>query len=1188
MRNDITGDVVNVNTDQPTDIQKATIWFKGCKYSIFNVYNPPANNLSLNLLTDTEYNRTIVAGDFNGHSTSWGYSDTNQSGRTLEDACSTTNFFIVQDSSSPPTLLHRAHNTLSRPDLTVLSSDLLHKYSTQVTDGIGSDHRPILTTIEAPSKHHYERRTAWNFKKAKWDLYKETTDKLLQEIDSTDKDVNGLCSAITGALLKAASQCIPRGCRKKYKPFWNSTLEDVVKKRQMARKQLEANPTVENKINYNRTSAVAKRSLKTAKKQKWEQTCADLDLTKDGSKAWSLLNNLSGDKRKNPKPLTTEKGIIAEEQRKAEQFNRHFAAVNRASKLTDQDKELLRNLKAKERAPQANLNIFEECFTLSELEKAMKKLKLRKSPGPDKIHNEMLTNLGTVGMQVILNLINLTWSSGQIPDMWKLATIKPILKKGKPEENPSSYRPISLTSCLGKLAERMINNRLYWWLETSNILNNHQAGFRAGNRTDDQLFRLSQRVIDGFQDEDKLSTTAVFVDLQQAYDRVWRKGLLWKMLNVGIHGNLYRWIKHFLTDRLINTKVNNGISSKEVLEEGLPQGSSLSCTLFLIFINDLPEELQTEKALYADDLALWHTHKLPVFSATALNRDLQRLEAYCNRWKMKINCSKTTYTIFTKSHKVAKQNIRLMLEGKAIQREDNPVYLGVQLDRQLTLKQHARNVKEKATKRMQLLKRLASTAWGADKNTLRQLYIGYVRSLMEYNIGLQTICSKDTQDSLDKVQNQAVHYISGAMRSAPTAACEIHTDIEPLALRREAAAIEMVERYRRKPKDHPNRKVVDSWTPNNRIQKKSILMVENELQLKHHLPGNREMECPISRNNPPHKTTKKPVIKTKLSSYVSKKHSEPTELFNIGQKTIDSYSEKWIHIYTDGSAFKGTSNAGYGIRIEYPSKNCDEFYNPCGAYCSNFEAEALAIEAAIHHISQVFTLETEGTNNLVVFSDSKSVLQALESDKQNTTTTRSLLCALDKFLNTFNVQLTLQWIPSHCNIPGNERADVLANKGSACEQPNFPVSQATAKQIIKTNTRQEWLDRWAMGSTGRVVFQHMTRPNKHDPINDLCRREQSIIFQLRTDHTRLNAHLNRIKPEHPPMCTLCDHPYETTKHFLFHCASLKDLRAKFLPPSPCLENTLYSNTRQLRQTCSYYVMAFGRRAQAHMTTGSVK
>ena len=181
----------------------------------------------------------------------------------------------------------------------------------------------------------------------------------------------------------------------------------------------------------------------------------------------------------------------------------------------------------------------------------------------------------------------------------------PNTKKGKPADQPKSYRPISLLSCIGKLGERLINKRLYWWLESSQLISQHQAGFRAKSRTEDQLFRLTQKVIDGFHREQQ--TTAIFIDLQQAYDRIWKTGLLLKMQNMGIKGNLYFWIKSFLTDRLIQTKYNSALSSKAVQEEGLPQGSTLSCTLFLIFLNDITNVLKSEKALFADDLVIWHT-----------------------------------------------------------------------------------------------------------------------------------------------------------------------------------------------------------------------------------------------------------------------------------------------------------------------------------------------------------------------------------------------------------------------------------------------------------------------------------------------------------------------------------------------------------------------------------------------------
>jgi len=726
---------------------------------------------------------------------------------------------------------------------------------------------------------------------------------------------------------------------------------------------------------------------------------------------------------------------------------------------------------------------------MMELNKALNKLKNRKSPGPDKIHNEMLLQLSPTGKRTLLHLINLSWQTGTVPRNWKNSIIVPILKKDKPPEELKSYRPISLTSCVSKLTERMINSRLYWWLESTGFLNRYQAGFRSGQRTEDQLFRLTQRIIDGFQEGKH--TTAIFVDLQQAYDRVWRKGLLMKMKNAGIHGKIYKWIKDYLCDRTTSTKINNSFSSKEVQEEGLPQGSCLSCTLFLIYINDLPSVLQSEKAMYADDLAIWYTSKHLPIASNRLNEDLESLDNFCKKWKLKVNCSKTVYSIFTNSSKISKKNMKLKIGGEELIKENNPSYLGLQLDQRLTLSKHMQNVKSKCTKRLQLVKRLASTTWGADKNTLRQLYLGYIRSVMEYCLPIQSICSKTTLTSLDKVQNHATRHISGGIRSTPIAVCEIHTNVEPLDLRREASVMNMVERYKRLDDEHPNKEIVKKWKHTSRIKKKSVLHIAKDLEHKHHLPEQRELISLLERN-PPNKTRKLPTINCHLDKTDVSKSSDPVDLKRVTENTIGQFPESWIHIYTDGSAHKGTTNAGYGAVIHLPDKTKIELSNPCGSFCSNFEAEATAIEASLRQLSSAFTLFPNKIQNSVIFSDSKSVLEALKNDNCKNSSLDSLAQEMNHFLSTHQISLVLQWIPGHTNIHGNEQADKLAKLGASLPQPNPPISFQTAKQIIASNKQEEWMNRWAQGETGRCVFPHMTTPANRDSVNSLTRHQQVI------------------------------------------------------------------------------------------------
>ena len=787
----------------------------------------------------------------------------------------------------------------------------------------------------------------------------------------------------------------------------------------------------------------------------------------------------------------------------------------------------------------------------------------------------MFSHMGEKGKKVILSLINKSWLKGELPKAWRIAIIKPLLKKGKPADEISSYRPVSLTSCMGKLAERMINARLYWWLESNKIVSAHQAGFRVGQRTEDVMFRITQRIIDGFHS--KKTTVGVFVDLQQAYDRVWRKGLFTKMQDMGIHGNLYNWTKSFLTDRQIQTKFGNAYSSKKMLEEGLPQGSCLSCTLFLIFLNDLPQELKADKDLYADDLSLWQTQSKAGTCAILLNEDLIRLEKYCQKWKLRLNYKKTVYNIFSKSPKEAKRNLSIKIGDQKVDKDENPVSLGVELDSQLTLTKYIDKLKQKATNRLKILKRLASSRWGASKTTLRQMYLGYVRSTLERNLALQSICSPSQQQNLEKIQNEAVKFISGGMKSSPIPACEIDSNIEPISLRRETAVVEMVERYRRSDEESPNRKIVEKWSESDNIKQISIMKIEKKLQEKHHLPRNREPITLVNKELPPNRILLQPVIRLGLIDDVSKANTDPVQLYNIGIKTIMSYPESINQVYTDGSAFKGTYRAGYGARIEFYDKTCKEFAEPCGTHCDNFEAEAEAIQHVIQKLNETFINNPDKVSDSVIFTDSLSVLQTLDQQNYTSKSIRNLALQISLFLEKHPSTVYLQWIPSHCGIEGNERADTLAKRGATMIQPERCVSQGTAKQILKSNRTIDWHNSWARSDKGRILFNYMPVPNKKDPINFLPRKDQVAIFRLRTNHIQLNAHLSRILKDHNPSCPLCDYKEESVQHFLFDCPNLQDIRSKFLPLNPTRENTLYSPKPQLLKTSSFYHEAMNRR-----------
>uniref|UniRef100_A0A0B7BUJ0 RNase H type-1 domain-containing protein n=1 Tax=Arion vulgaris TaxID=1028688 RepID=A0A0B7BUJ0_9EUPU len=187
----------------------------------------------------------------------------------------------------------------------------------------------------------------------------------------------------------------------------------------------------------------------------------------------------------------------------------------------------------------------------------------------------------------------------------------------------------------------------------------------------------------------------------------------------------------------------------------------------------------------------------------------------------------------------------------------------------------------------------------------------------------------------------------------------------------------------------------------------------------------------------------------------------------------------------------------------------------------------------------------------------QSTLQALEEQQNQSSEIQSLALVIHNLISSFDINVILQWIPGHTNIPGNDKADHLAKQGSSKPQIDKPVSIQSIKQILKNNSREDWLNRWAMGTTGRDMYAEMNRPNPKDNINLLQRKDQSTIFQLRTGHVGLNYHLHRINPTHLPHCRKCSHSCETVQHILLECPGLHKARQELLPPHPSVHNTLY-------------------------------
>ncbi|GFV64297.1 probable RNA-directed DNA polymerase from transposon X-element [Trichonephila clavipes] len=223
-------------------------------------------------------------------------------------------------------------------------------------------------------------------------------------------------------------------------------------------------------------------------------------------------------------------------------------------------------------------------FTIIELKKALLQAH-NTSPGPDGVTYAMLLHLSPNSLTNILFLFNRVWKEHCFPSSWREAIVIPILKPGKVATDPLSYRPIDLTSCFYKTFERMVNTRLVYVLEKEKCISPLQSGFRKGRSTLDNLNFLESQIRDALVKRNHL--VYLFFDIEKSYDQTWCYGILRNMHDFGLRGNLPIFIFNFLAVRYFNVRIGHSSSHKFIQDQGVPQGSVLSVTLFNIHIGSI-------------------------------------------------------------------------------------------------------------------------------------------------------------------------------------------------------------------------------------------------------------------------------------------------------------------------------------------------------------------------------------------------------------------------------------------------------------------------------------------------------------------------------------------------------------------------------------------------------------------------
>ncbi|CAB4004229.1 Hypothetical predicted protein, partial [Paramuricea clavata] len=293
-------------------------------------------------------------------------------------------------------------------------------------------------------------------------------------------------------------------------------------------------------------------------------------------------------------------------------------------------------------------------ITPDEVKNILLSLDDNKATGPDNIPAKLLRCSAPQICSSLCDLFNLSLKCGKIPAAWKISNVVPIPKKGLLKV-VSNYRPISLLSIVSKVFERCVYNRLI--AHVSINLHHLQFGFLRGKSTTAQLLQVLQEI--GEKLDKRVQTDIIYLDFAKAFDRVDHRLLVRKLKKFGIGGTLLKWFEDYLTNRHQRVTVLGKTSHSLPVLSGVPQGSILGPLLFVIYVNDLPQETSTSSiALYADDTKCYRpvrSHKDEQY----LQKDLDGINNWCELWRMDLNQSKCEVLSVTRNLKLVPSSYHL-------------------------------------------------------------------------------------------------------------------------------------------------------------------------------------------------------------------------------------------------------------------------------------------------------------------------------------------------------------------------------------------------------------------------------------------------------------------------------------------------------------------------------------------------
>lgn len=1116
---------------------------KDSKLLIASCYRPPRNDP----ITVREWTRffsqfrskILIGGDFNAHHALWGDSGECAFGKGIVDSIEPLDILVLNEGQA--TFHSGAYNTDSAIDIKFVDDRSTLAYNWSVGESSwGSDHFPIFIELNCcalpnikyrPLKKLYTRKTNWE--KFSNTLKKDVAQNFNFEANYTEPltKYSSFVALIEKCLYEATpnpktsnvmSQPVDRKARPPC-PWWTRDCDELIRLRRAAFLKFKCSPSRANFLAFKKAEVAVKHGLCRIKKESFQQFCEGLTKYTNPNYLWKKIkcfkNRFNHKDNANEYNEEKQENVVAMIERLCPPWTR---VSTPSFQYTGQDEFL------------------DSPFTEMELDSAISNVKLRSSPGVDRIDYVIISSLPKEAKMVLLEIYNELLALNSFPEKWRKYSIFFI-----PKGDGLSFRPISLAPCLCKILEKMIYHRICWWMEHFEKFPASQFGFRKAKSCMDNLALLYMEIIKAFKTD--AVVPAVFLDIRSAYDNVLADVLIDKLKRIGFPSNLLAFIFNLVSARSLSFKFGD-IDETRWVYRGLPQGSVLNPILYAIYVMELESNISAGCKIiqYADDVVIYSNTPQIRLGINDIKSSLLNVADHLDQLGLSLAPEKTKFIIFDKSRKKNRQAThRFSFTQSMIQESRTVRFLGLELESALGWSTQIKKITEMCQNPLKIISCLRSTWWGADSILLLRLYTALVRSRIEYGAFFFHNLPTKQSIQLERIQFKALRAALGYRISTPTNVILAEAKLPPLAFRFKYLGLNFLTKALATNCNHrvfaaleEIAEIEDNPVVINREGNIPLIECYRDLNRIGHLLATSNK--PFCFLHPYDSTFFQPPVSFEEGQIIKASDNADATFKSIFKDTLCN-SECF---YTDGSKTPGNAFVGMSSVRIHPDQETRGFRSV--SFSSIFTAEAMAIAETLSWISRL-----DGSS-FAIFSDSRSVLQAVSSPP-NVARMSYLVMYLKNLLKILQDEgktVKLFWIPAHVGIAGNELADITAKEAPMTgrdTQLGLPIADFTSmwKATLETQFHE-----WCLVSNrekGRYYFNNYYNRGRRPWFYDskLTRRDIVKINRLRSNHTSLRSSLNRFNIVPSARCP-CDEADETPNHVLWECRLYERERLEML------------------------------------------